>query len=73
MLKLLDNNLKLKAILIARRSTASTLTKLQQQQLGLDTMFHIWPLNAESLIKDFEYLQFFSFYEDGQSCIIWFS
>ena len=59
MIKLLDNNSKLRAIPIARRSTASTLTKLQKQQLELDKTFQIWPPNAESLIKDFEDLQFF--------------
>ena len=59
MIKLLDNNSKLRAIPIARRSTASTLTKLQKQKLELDKTFQIWPPNAESLIKDFEDLQFF--------------
>jgi len=57
-IKLLDNNSKLRAIPTSRRSTASTLAKVQQHQLELDKTFQIWPPNAESLIKDPEDKQF---------------
>ena len=58
MVKLLDDNAKLRAIPIARRTAPATLDKLKLQETELDKTFQLWPSNAEQLIKNPEDLQF---------------
>jgi len=58
MIKLLDENAKIRAIPIARRTAPATLAKLKQMDTELNKTFQLWPPNAEKLIKNQEDLQF---------------
>jgi len=56
--KLLDDNNKLRAISKKRRDTPATLQKLEENQRMLDSTFALWPPDAETLIKNSEDLAF---------------
>lgn len=58
LLKLLDDNAKLRAIPIKRRSTAGCIAKVQKMKETLYKTFALWPCNAEQLIKNTEDLRF---------------
>lgn len=58
MIKLLDENAKLRAIPLGRRSTPTVLAKLKQMDTDLNKTFQLWPPNVETLIKIPEDLQF---------------
>ena len=49
--KLLDENNKLRAISTDRRETLATKKKLEENQRILASTFQLWPPNAETLIK----------------------
>ena len=55
-IKLLDENAKLQAIPLKRRTSPSTLEKLQKME---KKTFALWPQNAESLVKNKEDLYYF--------------
>ncbi|XP_078286949.1 lethal(3)malignant brain tumor-like protein 2 isoform X2 [Rhinoraja longicauda] len=60
MIKLLDENAKIRAIPMARRKASATLAKLTQMDTELNKTFQIWPPNVETLIesqKDLQFLQ----------------
>jgi hypothetical protein len=57
-IKLHDDNDKIRAIPIKRRSTPGTLKKLQEMERKLSETFPLWPANVEQLIKNPEDLRF---------------
>jgi len=52
MIKLLDENAKIRAIPIARRTAPATLAKLKQMDAELNKTFQLWPPNAEAKRKE---------------------
>ncbi|KAG8171349.1 hypothetical protein JTE90_007601 [Oedothorax gibbosus] len=58
MIKLLDDNAKLRAIPCKRRETPSSLNKVKQMEDFLTKTFAIWPVNVETLMKNAEDLHF---------------
>lgn len=58
MIKLLDDNAKLRAIPCNRRATPASLNKVKQMEDFLTKTFPIWPVNVEKLIKNTEDLHF---------------
>jgi hypothetical protein len=56
--KLLDDNNKLRAINKDRRDTPATKQKLEENQQMLASTFQLWPPNVESLVKNEEDLAF---------------
>jgi len=52
--KLLDDNNKLRAISKDRRDTPATMRKLEENQCILASTFQLWPPNVEALIKNEE-------------------
>ena len=56
--KLVDDNNKLRSIPVKRRSSPATISKLEQADIELDQTFSLWPANAEKLIKNPEDLLF---------------
>ena len=51
MLKLLDENAKVRAIPVNRRSTPCSVNKVKAMEAKLKTTFQLWPCNANKLIK----------------------
>ena len=60
-MKLLDDNVKIRAIPLKWRSTPSSLRKVKEMEEQLAQIFPLWPVNAESLIKNTEDLCFLIF------------
>ena len=58
MIALLDENAKIRAIPVARRSSEASTKKLTAMEEKLKTTFPLWPLNAEKLMKSQEDIQF---------------
>lgn len=58
LIKLLDENAKIRAIPLKRRSTPSSLKKVKEMEEHLAQTFSLWPANVESLIKNTEDLCF---------------
>lgn len=56
-IKLIDNNIKVRRIPVARREMSATIAKLSQQKIKLEKTFTLWPQNVEELIKNTEDLQ----------------
>jgi len=56
--KLLDDNNKLRSIDKSRRDTPATKRKLEEMQSMLSSTFQLWPPNVESLVKNAEDLAF---------------
>ena len=52
MIKLLDDNDKIRAIPLERRSTAATVKKVSDMEEKLAKTFQLWPQNADILIKN---------------------
>ena len=57
-IKLLDENAKLRAIPLKRRSAPSSLKQIEDMEEKLEQTFCLWPVNAEELIKNDEDRQF---------------
>ena len=53
-LKLLDDNAKIRAIPCARRLLPASVDKVKKMETKLDETFALWPSNAEELIKNAE-------------------
>lgn len=58
MIKLLNDNAKIRAIPCHRRTTPSSLNKVKKMEDFLAKTFSIWPANVENLIKNAEDLHF---------------
>ena len=58
MLALLDENAKLRAIPVSRRSAPSTEKKMQDMHEKLERTFVLWPQNAELIMKNREDILF---------------
>lgn len=58
LIKLLDDNAKVRAIPINRRSAPNSLNKLKKMEEMLAQTFPLWPANAEQLIKNPEDVAF---------------
>jgi hypothetical protein len=58
MIKLLDDNAKVRAIPKSRRATQNSLNKVKQMEEKLSQTFPLWPAHAEQLIKNTEDLAF---------------
>jgi hypothetical protein len=58
LLKLIDENAKIRAIPIKRRSTAKCVAKVQKMEEKLSETFALWPADVEQLVKNTEDLQF---------------
>ena len=54
MIKLLDENAKVRAIPLSRRSTLGIINQLKAMGAKLKTTFSLWPHNAHELIKNQE-------------------
>ena len=66
-IKLLDDNNKLRSIDKSRRDTPYTKRKLEDMQLMLASTFQLWPPNVESLIKNPEDLAFLKSMQSNRS------
>jgi len=58
MLKLLDDNAKIRAIPMKRRSNANCIEKIKMMEEKLSETFVLWPANVEQLMKNSEDLHF---------------
>ena len=58
LLKLLDDNAKIRAIPLKRRSTPASQKKVKEMEDRLTLTFPLWPTNAESVMKNTEDIQF---------------
>lgn len=51
-IKLLNENAKIRAIPVSRRGTEASLKKVQEMEEKLATTFQLWPVNVEMIIKN---------------------
>ena len=57
-IKLLDDNAKIRAIPLTRRSTPNCIKKVQAMEAQLAKTFPLWPANVEQTVKNTEDLRF---------------